>query len=1027
MTRSVLISFAGLTTGLAMSVAYAGGRIALLDLGLPTEATVFESELAADHEIVRVPGESLKTRLAAEKFDLLILPSGPLYPADAADAILTYLRSGGRLFTSGGYAFDTPAEKGMDGVWRRIPKPESGAPQLKIDRLDGVRPVVLPPFAGWSRNGFRDSITELAEVRLPDGSTGLEVSTPELLGFNLAQAAFPRPAGDWNVLVVSFRGRGSTQWCTFELTEADGTRWWYHPRLTADWKEHRLTARDFHYHQDNKTAGRGGQGDRIDFSKVRQLQFGVTVRDRPYAPHAAAFGGVKVAKADLTPEGAERPRPKLIGSRYGIAKMNFMIQPEQVGLFDASYPLEAVARTSLAAESEGLYPALTVDGPLSGWAANARLSEGGWGGREQQSAQRAILVCTAADGAPRGNAAAIVHHFAGEYKGGSWAFFGVEGDRFMETDARRLIRPVVATLFRGLFLAKSGSKWDCYRSGETAVLETWASNFSGKPQSGRVRFTLRDERGGELSVLERSVTLAAGATERVEATWPVGDDAPAFVRLTVEMDLGGRTVDREFNAFCVWREDTIASGPKVEIDGTAFRVDGEKRFWTGAQTFSCQNRYHGTPLQTDADFRAMRRCGMRWTRGFLGVRTEEQRRTSDMAVLLAQRHGLVMYHCPMAGNVIGNDAAALVAEAEYIRAVTRRYRDVPGFVLDIRNEARTQGTHASSHRDGAAWMRLWADACRAAAKAERPDLAVSTGWCHGWAGGRATQDPPFASVNLDFADSHCYRPAELVNEFVKPMDQRVFGKPFVIGEYGSKVHPTLVAANPWSDNDTEDGQCARFREVAARAFGNGVSLFEIWMWRDTGVLVWGINHEGADGPVARKSVAVMSDVARTFGSLPLAENPPDTVLVMDEPLRWNDATRERTTARQCRVARALQKWGANFSCVTSSMTNALPGSVKCMIDAARVESLPGQDAELAVRVGDMLKRTGAFFTRREVDPPALDTWRVPGVGSHAWVFWNGGEVRIEVERDGHKCAVSPKRVGYLQVADDGSLVRSVEL
>ena len=61
------------------------------------------------------------------------------------------------------------------------------------------------------------------------------------------------------------------------------------------------------------------------------------------------------------------------------------------------------------------------------------------------------------------------------------------------------------------------------------------------------------------------------------------------------------------------------------------------------------------------------------------------------------------------------------------------------------------------------------------------------------------------------------------------------------------------------------------------------------------------------------------------------------------------------------------------------------------------------------------------MTRRSEDSDKLETFRVPGKGATGWVFWNGGAEDVTVSRGGHSITVHPKRIGYLQIADDGTL------
>lgn len=64
----------------------------------------------AGHEAVVIDPETLATRelFSAQKYDLLMIPSGAAFPYTATDNFKKFLREGGKLITSGGFAFSNP-------------------------------------------------------------------------------------------------------------------------------------------------------------------------------------------------------------------------------------------------------------------------------------------------------------------------------------------------------------------------------------------------------------------------------------------------------------------------------------------------------------------------------------------------------------------------------------------------------------------------------------------------------------------------------------------------------------------------------------------------------------------------------------------------------------------------------------------------------------------------------------------------------------------------------------------------------
>jgi len=61
--------------------------------------------------------------LNRECFDILVLPHGASFPAKAADSLRSFLRGGGKFFSTGGYAFDNLLERGAAGWQPPSPPP----------------------------------------------------------------------------------------------------------------------------------------------------------------------------------------------------------------------------------------------------------------------------------------------------------------------------------------------------------------------------------------------------------------------------------------------------------------------------------------------------------------------------------------------------------------------------------------------------------------------------------------------------------------------------------------------------------------------------------------------------------------------------------------------------------------------------------------------------------------------------------------------------------------------------------------
>lgn len=1020
-------------------------RAAVLDLGFGagtnrfgcmSDPAVFEAALAGRCRVVRVTGDDLcrDAVLCRDTFDLLVVPTGAAFPLGAADALVAFLGAGGRLFACGGYAFDAPVVK-RGGAWV---SPQAFAGAIPA----GTTPVPLPDAARWRVGAGGGGTTLVARAEGPGGEAGVRVSTPSMMLWNTADA----PLALRGHSLVSFLAKGDagTPAGWFEVVERDGSRWRAKLSLTEAWAEQRLTPAQFAYWPDNASVGRGRPGDLVDFSAVVRLSLGVAPDVVDVArPHGFA---VCALRGGIDPHAAERRlRPPVLNTRTGRIRDAIHPAPEQIPLFDPCETLLGVARTETDADMDGILPAVAWTGALRGLSARAQLGVNGHGFGPNRCAWRPILACRAADGALRGYAGALVHHYAGTFEGARMAFFGVtDRDLFPAGDAqaRRLLRAVFDALLEDARLCETTPRFSCHRPGETAQLCTQVANGARAPRRVAVDMRLSDEAGRVVAAFTRDVCAAPGGCTPVEVAWTVPDGAPDFLELTAELRDGARVLDRERAALVVWTPAVVARGPKVRREGLRLTLDGASRFFAGAQTFWGQHASvtARSPLRFRDDFRQMRAFGLRWTRCFLPCRTEAELRDSDAVVQLAQKFGLVLYHTPNLANTASR--AELDEEAACMRRICARYRDVPGFAVDICNEPALKLTApafeaalgekpktAGAPDDPAvlrtlttatALQRRWARELAEAARAARPGTLLSVGWSQGWAGGATTKDPQVASLDLDFTDRHYYGPYEKFMGHVKDVDLRVLGKPLLVGECGSKNHPTFQKEDPWGMKDDDALYSTRFRYLYAHAFGCGATALLSWHWRDPmeGLFPCGLVLPSG---VPRPTAHVVAKLARTFGRLELVDNPPDVVVLMDERMRHTSA-RAQATQAAWRVDDALLWWGANWSALTSSREGDVPPSVRLVI---RPEGLDA--ATLRETVGARLKASGAFFTRRAGDPATLETFRVPGKGATGWVFWNGGEGPVEVARDGHRLTVGPRRAGYLQVASDGALQVKEEL
>ena len=146
----------------------ANPRAAILDAQVPlgtnrwgcaSDPAVFEEALRDGWNVRRLSAEELADAsvLSRAHFDLLILPCGSYFPPAATNSLVAFLKAGGNLFTTGGYAFDScdlvntrSAPKIWDCLRVRddqigVFDPSHTLERVSVTTLDAACEGVLPP------------------------------------------------------------------------------------------------------------------------------------------------------------------------------------------------------------------------------------------------------------------------------------------------------------------------------------------------------------------------------------------------------------------------------------------------------------------------------------------------------------------------------------------------------------------------------------------------------------------------------------------------------------------------------------------------------------------------------------------------------------------------------------------------------------------------------------------------------------------------------------------------------------------
>lgn len=396
-----------------------------------------------------------------------------------------------------------------------------------------------------------------------------------------------------------------------------------------------------------------------------------------------------------------------MNTRTGKSGDAMTFVPEQIGVFDPAF----LVRNAVAMRIAPLYAAggrssrLPVSRPISGYAAC------GLTGLNNPVFppvyRRWIPVIETIDkqGRARGAALAVMHNFAGEYHGSSWAFSGLTNaeDLLTATPARqRLLARVVDEITTHVFLHGLTSNYASYRLGERATVSVQVSNLGTRAKALTVMLSVNGKRIGMTPA-----KLAPGETRTIKATIPVTATLPDLTRIRAELRRDGALTDAMDSAFCVWNERIVQNGPRIAWKDNYLTVDGHPTFLVGAnQTGMMFYSESESPAVWDRDFRNMATSNVHILRilhfspyakdGYAGLsghgsmdlsnRPERLRRQMDAIVQIAMKHRVAIFLAPHDWIGLGDTDEELAAQADWNRFWADRYSVAPGMIFDIQNE-----------------------------------------------------------------------------------------------------------------------------------------------------------------------------------------------------------------------------------------------------------------------------------------------------------------------------------------------------
>lgn len=681
------------------------------------------------------------------------------------------------------------------------------------------------------------------------------------------------------------------------------------------------------------------------------------------------------------------------------------LRDDQIAIFDPCYHLKNAAQIASSPRQHIVAGIQPTAARLEGYAACSMLGSCDpvfpvkWG--------RHISIVDALDSSGRylGSAGAIAHIYRGPYAGSSWAFFGVKNTDLFSRDSRLLARlpAIIDAIVTKTYLHSLETDFACYKDGETVRLTCIAANYGRKATRPSVRFRIYDRAGKQVwQSPAHAVALAPGETKPIKAQFRLDRYASDLYRVTAEMSISGRKADVMETGFATYKPAVIASGLKLDLKNN-YLHDADRPLLLSGTNVTGAMLYSGNenPLVWDRDLQRMRESGINIMRLLhfspflsdkpafgaikpidLGVdrMPPTTERKLDALVQLCQKHKIAMFltlHDWMHAELSNEE---LAAQRKWAKLIASRYRDVPGFMLDVENEPMIPLPFEANPKERMHVVSAWNEFLRAkygtdealkkswtvsppeapigqiAFRAGTPawddmrtydaDLfraTLANKWIEANNAGVKEGDPDtlltvgflqeYYAVNKiacmkhqDLANTHSYNTPDVLRCDLKLLDRRFEGKSFSLGEFGSfQDYHTRMGGH-----DSSNQNYTHYLLAGHYLFGLGGSFLANWCWKDMDdvLFAWGVNH--SNGGPAKSTLLAYRNMSLLMRQVRPVYESPEVFLVLP--------TGQMTGEQRAKMVPQLYQWAgsllsarAQFGTTDDLHLSLLPPSAKLLV------------------------------------------------------------------------------------------------
>ncbi|MHB1460301.1 MAG: cellulase family glycosylhydrolase [Armatimonadota bacterium] len=387
-------------------------------------------------------------------------------------------------------------------------------------------------------------------------------------------------------------------------------------------------------------------------------------------------------------------QPTPLNGRTGVPADTMVLAADQVCLFDPTWRFKA----SKLVNTDGTE---WSDTSFGGFASCCLLGNNNPVYSKQQSQYVSLIKAYNVQGYCA-DALGVVQHFDGPFKGGTWAFTGLQThDLFAKNSPFNKLIPQITERYKNRICIESVTTDKAiYSGGSTARITAVIGRFSKLDAEASLKITVMTREGETL--LNSDKPLLAGSSEQTIQIWSVKLPTQTdLVQIQCELMVNKQLFQELTTGVCI-KQPVSPNAFAAKWKDNLLHKDNRPVLAIGTnQTGMVFNAGKENPWTWDHDLQKMADYGLSIMRvlHFFPQQNEKGERYSleqgnpewvlsklDAMLQLCQRHGIVLLlsiHDWVDQDLSPNE---LQLEHQFAKELAWRYKGVPGFMIDVQNE-----------------------------------------------------------------------------------------------------------------------------------------------------------------------------------------------------------------------------------------------------------------------------------------------------------------------------------------------------